>query len=355
MPFGALEFPDLRPLRLSSVLYEVTSRCNLACAHCYNVWKDGVDYPTGELDTAGATRLIAKAVKEGRCEQMTFTGGEPCLREDLEILVAFAKRRVRHVVLITNGTLLDEGRIRSLLGAGVDLFELPLHSGDPATHDEVLGCPGSFHRITRAAADIRSQGGQIAFVFVGKRSNIGHWEAALEVGVALGARSFLFNRWNAGGACHERPEDLMPSLEQIRTALEIAEAGVKRYGVVISASIPLPPCLVDVSPYPNVNFGFCAAGGKNAYFTLDPMGFVRPCNHTTTVLGNLLEQPFRRLARSRTLKDFVAARPAFCAGCAKGSTCMGGCKAAAEVCGGDLRACEPFLAMNLDRARRPGA
>jgi len=125
--------------------------------------------------------------------------------------------------------------------------------------------------------------------------------------------------------------------------------------VVISASIPLPPCLVDVSPYPNVNFGFCAAGGKNAYFTLDPMGFVRPCNHTTTVLGNLLEQPFRRLARSRTLKDFVAARPAFCAGCAKGSTCMGGCKAAAEVCGGDLRACEPFLAMNLDRARRPGA
>ncbi len=353
MPLGTFKYPDLRPLRLSSVLYEVTSRCNLACAHCYNVWKDGVDYPTGELDTAGSLRLIAKAVKEGRCEQMTFTGGEPCLREDLETLVAFAKGRVRHVVLITNGTLLNERRIQSLLQAGVDLFELPLHGGDAATHDEALGCPASFHRITRAAVEIRHQGGQIAFVFVGKRANIGQWESALEVGVALGARSFLFNRWNAGGACHEKPEELMPSVEQIRAALAVAEIGVQRYGVVISASIPLPPCLVDTSPYPNVNFGFCSAGGRNAYFTLDPMGFVRPCNHTPTVLGNLLEQPFRHLARSRTLKEFVAARPAFCAGCAKETACMGGCKAAAEACSGDLRACEPFLAMNLDRARRP--
>lgn len=181
MPFGAFEFPDFRPLRQSSLLCEVTARCNLACAHCYNVWKDGVGYPTGELNTEGALRLVAKAMQEGRCEQMTFTGGEPCLREDLETLVAFAKTRVRHVVLISNGTLLNEGRIRSLLEAGVDLFELPLHGGDPATHDEALGAPGSFDRITRAAADIRSQGGQIAFVFVGKRSNIGHWEAALEL------------------------------------------------------------------------------------------------------------------------------------------------------------------------------
>ncbi len=353
MPFGALEFLDLRPLRLTSVLYEVTSRCNLACAHCYNVWKNGVGYSTEELGTEGALRLIAKAVKEGHCEQMTFTGGEPCLREDLETLVSFAKGRVRHVVLITNGTLLDEARIRSLLEAGVDLFELPLHGGDSAIHDEALGCPGSFDRITRTAVDIRRLGGQIAFVFVGKRANIAHWGAALELGVALGARSFLFNRWNAGGACHARPEELMPSVAQIHAALEVAEAGVQRYGVVISASIPLPPCLVDVSPYPNVAFGFCSAGGKHAYFTLDPMGFVRPCNHSATVLGNLLDQPFRRLARSRVLKDFVAARPAFCAGCAQEGICMGGCKAAAEVCSGDLRACEPFLAMNVDRARRP--
>jgi radical SAM protein with 4Fe4S-binding SPASM domain len=269
--------------------------------------------------------------------------------------VAFAKTKVRHVVLISNGILLDEGRVRSLLEAGVDFFELPLHAGDPATHDGELGCPGSFDRVTRAAATIRRHGGQIAFVFVGKRSNIGHWEAALEVRVALGARSFLLNRWNAGGACRAHPEELMPTVDQIRAALGVAEAGAQRYGVVISASIPLPPCLVDTTAYPSVRFGFCSAGGSQAYFTLDPLGFVRPCNHTPTVLGNLLEQPFHHLARSQALQAFVSARPRFCGGCAQELTCLGGCKAAAEVCYGDLGACEPFLALNLDRVQRPGS
>jgi hypothetical protein len=35
--------------------------------------------------------------------------------------------------------------------------------------------------------------------------------------------------------------------------------------------------------------------------------------------------------------------------------CLGGCKAAAEVCYGSLRACEPFLELNRDHARKLAA
>ena len=352
LPFKFPLFADKR-FRLDSVLFEVTSRCNLSCAHCYNVWKvEGAKAP-GELNTKDAIRLIAKAVKETRCTQLTLTGGEPCLREDLEELVAFAKTRVRHVVLISNGTRLEESRIKNLLKAGVDLFELPLHAGEPGPHDESLGAPGSFDQITRAATTLQHLGGAVAFVFVGRRANMAHWPAALELGVALGARSFLFNRWNAGGTLHEHPEALMPTVSQVKEALAVAEAGVNRYDVTISASIPLPPCLVDTAPYPNVNFGFCAAGGAHAYFTLDPLGNMRPCNHTPTVLGNLFEQPFSRMVRSRAMEAFTAARPPFCGGCALEQSCLGGCKAAAQVCYGDVNACDPFLALNLDQVHRP--
>lgn len=345
----------LRPFRLASVLYEVTARCNLACAHCYNVWKDGVAYPMAELDTDQAEALIAKAIRESRCEQFTFTGGEPCLREDLERLVAFAKARVRHTVLISNGTLLDAVRIDRLVRAGVDLVELPLHAGDPETHDAVLGCPGSFDHITRAATALREAGAQVAFVFVGRRSNMDRWPAALELGVALGARSFLLNRWNAGGSAHARPEALLPTPAQVTEALAAAEAGVRRYGVAISASIPLPPCLVDTAAFPSVGFGFCSAGSDRAYFTLDPLGRVRPCNHSPTILGDLRTQSFRRIARSPAMRRFREARPAFCGGCPKARDCQGGCKAAAEACYGDLHACEPFLALHAGQARRPEA
>lgn len=130
-----------------SMLYEVTPRCNLRCAHCYNVWKNGneCDGPD-ELPTGRAIALIEKAVLESRCRQLTFTGGEPCLRDDLEVLVSAARRagrrrggRLRHVALISNGTLLTAARVRQLKDAGVSLFELPLNSADRRRHD----CPTS--------------------------------------------------------------------------------------------------------------------------------------------------------------------------------------------------------------------
>ena len=102
------------PWSHDSMLYEVTPRCNLRCVHCYNVWKDGVDYPEDELPTGRAKTLVRKAIKDSRCTQFTFTGGEPLLRDDLEELVALAKSLCDYVVLITNGTLLPEDRIAVL-------------------------------------------------------------------------------------------------------------------------------------------------------------------------------------------------------------------------------------------------
>ncbi|MHC4084090.1 MAG: radical SAM protein [Planctomycetota bacterium] len=116
------------PWSHDSLLYEVTPRCNLKCLHCYNVWKDEVAYAKEELSTQQALELIKKAIKESGCRQFTFTGGEPTLRDDLEELVACAALGCKNVTLITNGTLLSERRVKSLIKAGVSLFELPLNT-----------------------------------------------------------------------------------------------------------------------------------------------------------------------------------------------------------------------------------
>lgn len=340
------------PFRWShdSMLFEVTPRCNLRCLHCYNVWKDRDDYPAGELPTDRAVQLVEKAVRESHCSHFTFTGGEPCLRDDLEDLVATAARHCQHINLITNGTLLDEPRVRSLLHAGVTLFELPLNGPDRETHNHMAGGIDCFDTVTRAAADIRYQGGKLAFVFVGTRHNIDLWEHTLELGIALGARGFLFNRYNAGGECRGRPDALMPSLEQVKAGLTVAESYAAQYGVGIGASIPVQPCLIDPDAYPHVGFGFCAAGTDRAYYTIDPVGNVRPCNHTPTRLGNLFDEPLQTIVHSSRQKAFLRARPSFCGGCRIETACQGGCKAAAEACYGDASACEPFLELNRERA-----
>jgi pyrroloquinoline quinone biosynthesis protein E len=291
---------------------------------------------------------FAKAGADSSCSP----GGEPTLRDDLEQLVSMARKFCGHVTLITNGTLLAEPRIKSLIQAGVSLFELPLNSSDRMMHDQMAGCDGTFDNVTKAAVDICHEGGELAIVFVGTSRNIGHWKDAIELGVALGARSFLFNRYNAGGACHGNPASLMPSVEQVRQGLEVAEAYACEYGVSVGASIAIPPCLIDPSDFPHVGFGFCAAGTDRAYYTIDPLGNVRPCNHTPTVLGNLFEASLRDMTRSPRLKEFMKARPSFCYGCALENRCLGGCKAAAEVCCGSLIACDPFLELNKVNARK---
>jgi len=341
------------PWSHDSLLYEVTPRCNLACIHCYNVWKDDVGYAEDELPTGKAKALIEKAVKESRCRQFTFTGGEPLLREDLEELVTHARALCRNVALITNGTLLPEARVKALVDAGVSLFELPLNSADRAMHNRLAGGIECFDKVTRAAAEIKHCGAELAFVFVGTALNIGHWRQVVELGMALGSVNFLFNRYNAGGSAHGEPESLMPSVEQVGEALGVAEEFAAEYKLGIGASIAIPPCLIKPEAFPHVGFGFCAAGTDRAYYTLDPLGNVRPCNHTPTIIGNLFKTPLREMVKSEKLKQFVKARPAFCKGCRIEKKCQGGCKAAAEVCYGSIILCEPFLAMNMGRVVKP--
>jgi radical SAM protein with 4Fe4S-binding SPASM domain len=119
----------------------------------------------------------------------------------------------------------------------------------------------------------------------------------------------------------------------------------------VHLSIPIQPCLIDLSAYPHLGFGFCAAGSERAYYTLDTAGNLRPCNHTPTVLGNVWEEPFAEIVAPAWLADFVAAVPAFCTDCTLRAECQGGCKAAAQACYGRLDAEEPFLHRHRERAR----
>jgi radical SAM protein with 4Fe4S-binding SPASM domain len=163
---------------------------------------------------------------------------------------------------------------------------------------------------------------------------------------AFGARGVMLNRFNVGGRGITNLDELLPSADEIRNALVVAEAASVEFGLPISCSIPIQPCLVDTSPFPHLGFGFCAAGTDRAYYTLDPVGNLRPCNHTSTILGNLFNTSFTDLTTPARLADFCQALPTFCQPCSQRQVCQGGCKAAAQACYGSLSAEEPFLRYN---------
>jgi len=336
--------PPEEARRQSSFVFEVTQRCNHDCPHCYNAWKNPVDYPAGQLDTGQTLAMLEKMLAETGAELVTVSGGEPLLRPDIHQIIDFLVQRGAAINLITNGSLLDADTIGRLGPDKISVFELPLLSCDRDIHDRMSGAPGAFDRVTMAVAELKSAGQHVVGVFVATKLNLPSWRETAELGIALGLDGIMFNRVNPGGRGFDHLDMLQATPAELQTALDAAEQISEAYDFPISCSIAMPPCLIDTSRYQRLTFGFCAAGTDRAYYTLDPLGNVRPCNHSPLILGNILEQGFWEMVDSRPMQEFCSARPEFCDGCRLETQCQGGCKAAAEACYGDIAAMDPFLA-----------
>jgi radical SAM protein with 4Fe4S-binding SPASM domain len=333
-------------------VFEVTQACNHDCLHCYNAWKNPVGYPMGQLGTAETVALARKMLDQTGADLVTITGGEPLLRPDIFEIVDALRDLGATLNFISNGTLLDDRAIARLTPDKISVFELPLLSVEREIHDRLSGAPGAFDRVTLALAALKAARQHVVGVFVATRLNLASWRETIELAVALGLDGLMFNRFNPGGRGRDNVAALQASPEELTAALDVAEAAVAEFGLPISCSIPMPPCLFDVSRYQRLTFGFCAAGTDRAYYTLDPLGNVRPCNHSPTILGNLRERDFAELAGGRAMADFAAARPEFCGPCRRAAECLGGCKAAAEACCGGVGEMDPFLAAFQSQAVR---
>ncbi len=149
------------------VHFEVTMRCNARCGFC-DYWKTDSSAKTTEVKSfADAARFFNPMV-------ITFTGGEPTLRRDLEDLVAGVSGAVKlkYITLITHGGMLSPERARSLWKAGINQFNISLDFLDER-HDRARGIPGLADKIMRTVPRMREIGiSGIRFNTVIKRDNL---------------------------------------------------------------------------------------------------------------------------------------------------------------------------------------
>ncbi len=134
------------------VHFEVTMRCNARCGFC-DYWKTPAEARHDELKSfADAARFFNPML-------VTFTGGEPLLRRDLEELVRAVRDAIslNYITLITHGGMLSVERAQSLWNAGVDQFNISLDYLD-GRHDTARGIPGLTAKIFDTVAGMRAAG-----------------------------------------------------------------------------------------------------------------------------------------------------------------------------------------------------
>lgn len=140
--------PVERSVVLSEMDLYVTLDCNLQCDFC------SVRANEGNIRTLPLSRTlkILEEAAELGLEELHFTGGEPTLNRDLELLIAKGKELGLHTRINTNGFHLSKARLKQLKQAGLCGVVISL-DGLAERHNRHRRHPFAFEQAYQAIAD----------------------------------------------------------------------------------------------------------------------------------------------------------------------------------------------------------
>jgi len=250
--------------------------------------------------------------------EFRVTGGDPVTRGDLFEILDHLERAKRPYHVFTTGIWDDRPAL--LMGfkklTYIQSFLVFLHGADAETHAAFAGDGAPFDDVLKTIEHIAATGIEVSTSTVITRQNAEHVEPLVELAMRRGARHSVFNRYVGP----PRP-DIEPATDALKAALgrldELRQLG---YNVALGSCVP--SCF-----HPSFSQG-CSGG--ITYCALDPWGGMRPCDHSPTVVGNILEKGVTDLWRSKSMRAWRTNLPGACRKCSKITFCPGGCRSLAE-------------------------
>lgn len=150
---------DITKPRLAALQFELTSRCNERCIHCYipNEKKN-----TGfDMSFEKFKYILDQYVEMGGIH-VTISGGEALMNKDILRMLRYCREKDLQISLLTNLIALKDEQIPVLKEVNLSLVQVSLYSMDAEIHDRITTVKGSFEKTKSAieklyAADIPVQ------------------------------------------------------------------------------------------------------------------------------------------------------------------------------------------------------
>lgn len=125
-----------------SVLFEVTSNCNMNCIHCYlqNC------HEKEHLSYKQIIKIIDILYEQGIIF-LTFTGGEIFTRKDFIDIYLYAKKKGFFVELFTNASLITDEIIRVLKEYPPLLVDVSIYGDNEDTYERITKIQGAYEKV----------------------------------------------------------------------------------------------------------------------------------------------------------------------------------------------------------------
>lgn len=305
------------PLRMDLAL---TFRCQNDCIHCYA----GGPHATPELNTQQWKQVIDRLSDIG-VFTLTFTGGEPTLREDLAELLQHAQNKGMVTGLITNGRKLkDEAYVKTLEQAGLDFVQVTLESHKPEIHDTMTSMIGSWEETVTGIRNMAK-----SRVYVTTNSTLSKYNAAdflntVDFIKSLNVAAFGCNSLIHSGKAEEVKDEFALPMETLKELLPRIRDRAHELGLKFLWYTPTQYCRFDPVQL-GLGIKSCTAAMIN--MCVGPNGDVYPCQSYFESLGNIQTDSWEKIWRNplaEKLRKREYAEPK-CKDCPQLKVCGGGC------------------------------
>lgn len=179
---------------LNTLYFYLTEGCNLRCRHCWiNPKYQSSGNPGAVLDPELFRSIIEQAKPLG-LSSVKFTGGEPLMHPQIELLLDIVEASGLRLVVESNGVLCTPELAAKLKAASSNTFvSVSLDGADAVTHEWVRGVEGSFNAALDGIRNLVHAGFRPQIIMTVMRRNRDQMEPLVRLAEELGAGSVKFN------------------------------------------------------------------------------------------------------------------------------------------------------------------
>lgn len=276
-----MKAPHRMDLLVSAMTKEGKWHCNQSCVHCYAAGQKCAE--ESELNTNQWKAIIDKCRAVG-IPQITFTGGEPTMREDLFELIDYAKWFVTR--LNTNGIKLTEEYCNKLRDASIDSVQITFYSSDEEVHNKLVGAAG-YNNTLSGIKNALAAGLNISIntpLCTLNRDYAKTLSFLHDLGVTYVTCSGLITTGNAEG---EESSSLQLNSDELKEILKEAVKFCYQNGMEISFT---SPGWIEESFFNNYGLNPPSCGACLSNMAVTPGGNVVPCQSylSTDAIGSML-------------------------------------------------------------------
>jgi radical SAM protein with 4Fe4S-binding SPASM domain len=326
-------------LPLLRLRLHVTRECNLNCKHCYIGAAPGARLPD-ELNTKEVKDVIDQAYELGLLN-ITFTGGEPFLRNDIMDLLRYAYDNDIFVRVNTNGTIVDKQSAKELAEYADRLhLSVSLDGATEETHEYIRG-RGTFTTVVNNLRFLASEGVSIVITTTLSRQNVHQIPEIVKLAKEIGAVGLRFPTLCGVGRALKIEQDVLTSRELLTATHTISRLMTTQgYNFAISADVPPAFFLPEV--WEDNRYAFMQSSCLVGVIRMDVLsnGDVYACDSLLFpqyFVGNTRNQKLKEmwfgslvLQKLRRLSLELPSRlKGVCAKCLLKEVCKGHCRATA--------------------------